>query len=156
MSQRLSHARTSHQHSWNLAFQPVILSQGSPEQVQDLGERAKKLAIIGAYAQTELGHGSEVSRLETTATYLPETEEFEIHSPTLTSTKWWVGGLAKTATHAVVQAQLILPGGKSKGPHLFIVQLRSLGKLSMRYTDGLNLRQYQRIIPYERVLHWVI
>ena len=68
-----------------------------------------------------------MARLETTATYLPDTEEFELHSPTLTSTKWWIGALGKTATHGVVQAKLILPGGNDVGPHLFLVQLRSLG-----------------------------
>lgn len=45
--------------------------------------------IIGCYVQTELGHGSNVGALQTTATYVPETDEFEIHSPTLTSIKWW-------------------------------------------------------------------
>lgn len=87
-------------------------------------------AILGCYLQTELGHGTNVSRLETTATYIPETQEFEIHSPTLTSSKWWIGALGKTATHGVVQAKLIL-GGKDMGPHLFFVQLRSLGKESL-------------------------
>jgi hypothetical protein len=82
---------------------------------------------IRCYLQTELGHGTNVSRLETTATYLPDTQEFEVHSPSLTSTKWWIGGLGKTATHGIVQAKLILPGGKDMGPHLFLVQLRSLG-----------------------------
>ncbi|KAI6017882.1 acyl-CoA dehydrogenase/oxidase C-terminal [Pisolithus marmoratus] len=82
--------------------------------------------IQGCYLQTELGHGSNVACLETTATYIPETHEFEIHSPTLTSTKWWIGGLGKTATHGIVQAKLILPDGKDVGPHLFLVQLRSL------------------------------
>lgn len=79
------------------------------------------------YLQTELGHGTNVARLETTATYLPDTKEFELHSPTLTSTKWWIGALGKTATHGIVQAKLILPGGKDMGPHLFLVKLRSLG-----------------------------
>lgn len=79
------------------------------------------------YLQTELGHGSNVAALETTATYLPETKEFEINSPTFTSSKWWVGSAAKLATHAVVQARLLLPGGKDVGPHLFFIQLRSLG-----------------------------
>ena len=79
------------------------------------------------YLQTELGHGTNVARLETTATYLPETEEFDLHSPTLTSTKWWIGALGKTATHGIVQAKLILPGGEDVGPHLFLVQLRTLG-----------------------------
>ena len=31
-------------------------------------------------------------------------------------------------TSGVVQAKLILPGGKDLGPHLFFVQLRSMGK----------------------------
>jgi acyl-CoA oxidase len=109
-----------------IAFLPVIMSQGSPEQVAEYGIKAMHLAIVGGYAQTELGHGSNVAQLETTATYDPVTKEFDIHSPTLTSTKWWIGGVGKTATHCVVQAQLILPGGVRKGPHLFIIQLRSL------------------------------
>jgi len=30
------------------------------------------------------GHGSNVQGLETTATFVPETDEFELHTPTLT------------------------------------------------------------------------
>ena len=63
--------------------------------------------------------------LETTATYIEETDEFDIHSPTLTSTKWWPGCMAKTATHTIVMARLIIKG-KDYGIHGFIVQLRSL------------------------------
>jgi acyl-CoA oxidase len=81
------------------------------------------------YLQTELGHGSNVGGLETTATYIPETRQFEIHSPTFTSRKYWIGGAAKLATHGVVQAKLMLPNGKDMGPHLFLAQLRSLGKV---------------------------
>ena len=44
--------------------------------------------IIGCYAQTELGHGSNVRGLETTATWDPLRQEFEIHSPYLTASKW--------------------------------------------------------------------
>jgi len=29
----------------------------------------------------------------TTATYIPETDEFDIHTPCLEATKWWVGAL---------------------------------------------------------------
>jgi len=36
--------------------------------------------------------GTNVRALETTATYDPKTEQFVIHSPTLTSSKWWPGG----------------------------------------------------------------
>lgn len=84
-----------------------------------------------------------MARLETTATYIPATQEFEIHSPTLTSSKWWIGALGKTATHGVVQAKLIMPDGKDMGPHLFFVQLRSLSAFarmtSKVYTDRLWL-----------------
>ncbi|EJD36707.1 acyl-CoA oxidase [Auricularia subglabra TFB-10046 SS5] len=107
------------------AFQPVILRQGSDEQIRLWGPAISARAIIGCYAQTELGHGTDVAALETTATFDPKTDEFVLHSPTLTSTKWWIGGLGRTATHAVVQAQLHLQG-KALGPHLFFVQLRSL------------------------------
>lgn len=57
--------------------------------------------IIGCYAQTELGHGSNVRGLETTAKWDPVKKEFEIHSPTLTASKWWNGSMGRTATHAV-------------------------------------------------------
>lgn len=103
-----------------------MFSQGSDDLLKHYGSLIKHKGILGCYLQTELGHGTNVSRLETTATYIPEAEQFEIHSPTLTSSKWWIGGLGKTATHGVVQARLIL-GKNDMGPHLFFVQLRSLG-----------------------------
>jgi acyl-CoA oxidase len=104
-----------------------LLSQGSPEFLAKYRDLIINKGIIGCYLQTELAHGSNVPQLETTATYIPESREFEIHSPTLTSAKWWAGGLGKFATHGVVQARLILPGGRYAGMHLFFVPLRSLG-----------------------------
>lgn len=47
------------------------------------------------FFQTELGHGTFLRGLETTATYDPSTEEFVLNSPTLTSYKWWPGGRKK-------------------------------------------------------------
>ncbi|EEY69271.1 acyl-CoA dehydrogenase/oxidase [Phytophthora infestans T30-4] len=88
-------------------------------------EMAQQWRMVGCYAQTELGHGSNVRGLETTATYIPDTDEFEIHSPTLTSMKWWPGALARTANFGVVYARLLL-GGKDYGVHNFMVQLRDL------------------------------
>ncbi|KAF4042105.1 Acyl-CoA dehydrogenase [Phytophthora infestans] len=88
-------------------------------------EMAQQWRMVGCYAQTELGHGSNVRGLETTATYIPDTDEFEIHSPTLTSMKWWPGALARTANFGVVYARLLLDG-KDYGVHNFMVQLRDL------------------------------
>ena len=66
--------------------------------------------ILGCYAQTELGHGSNVAALETTATLDKTTDEFIIHSPTITSTKYWPGDLGRYTTHAIVFARLIVEG----------------------------------------------
>ena len=66
------------------------------------------MRIFGTYAQTELGHGSNVKRLETTATFDKDTDEFIIHSPTISSTKFWPGDLGLIANHATVFAQLII------------------------------------------------
>ncbi|OBZ87095.1 putative peroxisomal acyl-coenzyme A oxidase 1.2 [Choanephora cucurbitarum] len=106
-------------------FIPTLKNQTTDEQKRLFLEPALRHEIIGCYAQTELGHGSNVQGLETTATYIPETNEFEIHSPTLTSCKWWIGGLGKAANHAIVMARLITDG-KDLGPHPFCVQIRSL------------------------------
>ncbi|KAE8914136.1 Peroxisomal acyl-coenzyme A oxidase 1 [Phytophthora fragariae] len=95
------------------------------EQQTQWMDMAKQWRMIGCYAQTELGHGSNVRGLETTATYIPATDEFEIHSPTLTSMKWWPGALARTANFGVVYTRLLL-GGKDYGVHNFMVQLRDL------------------------------
>jgi acyl-CoA oxidase len=91
--------------------------------------KMEKWEIIGAYAQTELGHGSNVRGIELEAQWDNTTKEFVLHSPTLTASKWWNGTLGRTATHAVVVAQLKLPNGPggelvSHGPHPFIVQVR--------------------------------
>ncbi|XXG75813.1 hypothetical protein AAC387_Pa08g0307 [Persea americana] len=80
---------------WGM-FIPAIKGQGTEEQQQKWLTLASKMQIIGCYAQTELGHGSNVQGLETTATFNPASDEFIIHSPTLTSRKvsngvvaWW-------------------------------------------------------------------
>jgi len=111
----------------DMAFQPIFNLQASPSLLSSYSHLVSTHQILGCYMQTELGHGTNVQRLETTSTFIPETQEFEIHSPTMTSRKWWIGSLGKTATHGVVQARLILPGGKDMGPHLFFLQLRSQG-----------------------------
>ncbi|KAF9423220.1 hypothetical protein HW555_001289 [Spodoptera exigua] len=104
-------------------FIPAILGQADEEQKKYWMKRASKMEIIGTYAQTELGHGTFIRGLETTATYDPHTEEFVLHSPTLTAYKWWPGSLAHTANYCVVMAHLYI-NGKSCGIQPFIVQLR--------------------------------
>ncbi|BDA40509.1 Peroxisomal acyl-coenzyme A oxidase 1 [Coccomyxa sp. Obi] len=106
-------------------FIPTLLSQASPDQQAEWLPKALGLKLIGTYAQTELGHGTFVRGLQTTATYDPRSREFVIHTPTLTATKWWPGGLGKTSTHVVAMARLFIKG-KDFGPHAFVVPIRDM------------------------------
>ncbi|XP_072946882.1 acyl-coenzyme A oxidase 1-like [Epargyreus clarus] len=106
-----------------IMFMPAILNQGNEEQHAKWLPRAWNFNIIGSYAQTELGHGTFIRGLETTATYDPSTQEFVLHSPTLTSYKWWPGGMGQTANYCIVVAQLYTKG-HCHGIHSFIVQVR--------------------------------
>jgi len=106
-------------------FLPTLVSQASEEQLQRWLPAARKFEIMGTYAQTELGHGTFLRGLETTATYDGKTDEFVLNSPTQTSYKWWPGGLGKTSNYAVVMALMFI-NGINHGPHPFMVQLRDL------------------------------
>lgn len=75
---------------------------------------------------TELGHGSNVMGIETTAVYDPSTHEFIINTPTNQASKFWIGGAANTAKISTVFAQLTV-NGKWEGPHVFVVRLRNDG-----------------------------
>ncbi|WP_278314300.1 acyl-CoA dehydrogenase family protein [Lolliginicoccus levis] len=81
------------------------------------------LDLLGCFAMTESGHGSDVQQLETTATYDPATQEFVVNSPTPSSRKDYIGGAAEHATMAAVFAQLITEG-ESHGVHCFVIPIR--------------------------------
>jgi acyl-CoA oxidase len=106
-------------------FIPTLKLQGSAEQKDYWLPLAESGKVIGTYAQTELGAGSFVRGIQTTATFDEKTDEFVVHSPTLSSTKFWPGGLGYSCSHAIVMARLVIRG-EDHGVHPFIVQLRSL------------------------------
>ncbi|CAN1259018.1 Peroxisomal acyl-coenzyme A oxidase 1 [Linum perenne] len=145
---------------WGM-FVPAIKGQGTDEQQKKWLPLAYRMQIIGCYAQTELGHGSNVQGLETTATFDHKTDEFVIHSPTLTSSKWWPGGLGKVSTHAVVYARLVTDG-QEHGVHGFIVQLRSLddhmplpgitiGDIGMKFGNGAYNTMDNGVLHFDHV-----
>jgi acyl-CoA oxidase len=106
-------------------FITTIDSMGTDEQKAKYLQPALNFEIIGCYAQTELGHGSNVQGIETLAVYDEASQTYDLHSPSMTASKWWIGGLGRSATHAIVMAQLVLKG-KKHGPHPFIVQIRDV------------------------------
>lgn len=81
------------------------------------------LELLGCFAMTEIGHGSDVQALETTATYDKATGEIVVHSPTPSATKDYIGGAALHARMAAVFAQLITDG-VSHGVHCVLVPIR--------------------------------
>ncbi|XP_054026689.1 peroxisomal acyl-coenzyme A oxidase 1 isoform X2 [Dryobates pubescens] len=107
-------------------FHKTLETQTTDAQKEKWLPLVRGVKIIGTYAQTEMGHGTHLRGLETTATYDPATQEFILNSPTVTSIKWWPGGLGKTSNHAIVLAQLYTQG-QCKGLHAFIVPIRQMG-----------------------------
>nr|XP_017241863.1 PREDICTED: acyl-coenzyme A oxidase 3, peroxisomal-like isoform X3 [Daucus carota subsp. sativus] len=79
--------------------------------------------VSGCFAMTELGHGSNVRGIETLTKYDASTGEFVINTPCESAQKYWIGGAANHATHAVVFSQLEIDG-KNQGVHAFIAQIR--------------------------------
>jgi len=111
-------------------FKGAIESNGTEEQVAKYMYDVQTMKITGCFAMTELGHGSYIQGLETTATYDKERQEFVINTPTLTATKWWIGGAAETATHTVCFARL-------NGVHIFLVPLRDPETFAL--LPGINI-----------------
>ncbi len=79
--------------------------------------------VLGCFAMTETGHGSDVAHVRTTATYDPETDEFVIETPDDQARKEYIGNAARDGHLAVVFAQLITRG-EEQGVHAFVVPIR--------------------------------
>jgi len=107
---------------WGL-FGGAIENLGTERHHQAYVRKLIDLDVLGCFAMTETGHGSDVQSIETTASYDPGTEEFVINSPTPSSRKDYIGGAAETARVAAVFAQLIT-GGTNHGVHCFVVPIR--------------------------------
>ena len=111
---------------WGL-FGGAVENLGTERHHEAYVKKIISLEVLGCFAMTETGHGSDVQALETTATYDAETEEFVIHSETPTARKDYIGGAAETARIAAVFAQLITTeDGEpvNHGVHCVLVPIR--------------------------------
>ena len=106
-------------------FLPTLEGQLTEQQQRKWLPLARNYGIIGTYAQTEIAHGSFVRGLQTTATFDPASDTFDIHTPSLDAIKWWPGNLGKTSNVIVLMARLVSLG-RDYGIHPFMVQIRDL------------------------------
>jgi acyl-CoA oxidase len=79
--------------------------------------------LMGCFAMTETGHGSDVQQLRTTCAYDPATQTFDLHTPHDAARKDYIGNAARDGRMAVVFAQLVT-GGKRYGVHAWLVPIR--------------------------------
>jgi acyl-CoA oxidase len=107
---------------WGL-FGGAVLHLGTERHHEQYLEKIINLDLLGCFAMTETGHGSDVASLCTTATYDPDTDEFVINTPFEAARKDYIGNAARDGRMAAVFAQLITRG-ESQGVHAFLVPIR--------------------------------
>ncbi|MDQ0276174.1 acyl-CoA oxidase [Arthrobacter silviterrae] len=107
---------------WGL-FGSAVLHLGTAAHQDKWLPGIMSLETPGCFAMTEIGHGSDVASIATTATYDPATEEFTINTPFRAAWKEFIGNAAVDGLAAVVFAQLVTRG-VNHGVHAFYVELR--------------------------------
>jgi acyl-CoA oxidase len=125
-------------------FGGAIYGLGTDRHHRKYLELTGKAEILGCFAMTETGHGSNVKDLETTATYDHATASITIHTPQYRAGKEYIGN-ALHGSMAVVFAQLIV-GGVNHGIHAVVVPYRDKNGILLRgvtvkdcgYKMGLN------------------
>ncbi|MEL6122484.1 MAG: acyl-CoA dehydrogenase [Bacteroidota bacterium] len=106
-------------------FGGALFMLGSEKHHRLYVEPMHRAELLGCFAMTETGHGSNVRGLETTATYDSTTDEIVIHSPSYSAGKEYIGNPLHSEMAAVF-AQLIV-NGENHGVHAVLVPLRDTG-----------------------------
>ncbi|MDN4171824.1 acyl-CoA dehydrogenase [Nocardioides sp. SOB77] len=104
-------------------FGGAILQLGSKHHHDAYLEDLVTGKLMGCFAMTESGHGSNVQALGTVATYDVASQEFVVTTTHEAARKDYIGNAAKHARLAVVFAQLEV-AGESHGVHAFVVPVR--------------------------------
>lgn len=111
---------------WGL-FGGAISNLGDEATRQKYLPDVMSLKLLGCFAMTEIGQGSDVQNLETTATFDAETGEFVVNTPTPSAEKAYIGNAARDGRMAATFAQLItIEDGEElrHGVHCLLVPIR--------------------------------
>lgn len=103
-------------------FGGSVYNLGTEKHHRKYVEPLGKAELLGCFAMTETGHGSNVRGLLTTATYDHKTQSIVVDSPSEDAGKEYIGN-ALHSTMAAVFAQLIVDG-ENHGVHAILVPLR--------------------------------
>ncbi|MEM9549368.1 MAG: acyl-CoA dehydrogenase [Bacteroidota bacterium] len=103
-------------------FGGTVFNLGTEKHHRKYVDALGKAELLGCFAMTETGHGSNVRGLETTAIYNHERRSLTIHSPTYEAGKEYIGN-ALHCSKAAVFAQLIV-NGENHGVHAILVPIR--------------------------------
>src|SRR5689334_3109328 len=105
-------------------FGGAILHLGDEDQRKEYLPRVIDASLPGCFAMTEHGHGSDVQRLGTTATYHADSDEFVVHTSDDSARKDYIGNSSVHGKMAAVFAQLLVDG-ENHGVHALLVPLRN-------------------------------
>jgi len=103
-------------------FGGAVMGLGTEKHHRKYVEPLIKTDLLGCFAMTETGHGSNVKGLETTIHYDSSTDELIVHTPHEKASKEYIGN-ALHSSMAAVFGQLIV-NGENQGVHCVLVNVK--------------------------------
>lgn len=105
-------------------FGGTITLMGDDEQCAKWTPKIESCQMLGSFSMTELGHGSNVKGIQTTAEYDIPSQTFIVNTPCEEAQKYWIGGAFQSARWTALFAQLYVKG-VCHGIHPFLVRIRN-------------------------------
>lgn len=105
-------------------FGGTVSLMGDDEQGDKWMPKIESCEMLGCFSMTELGHGSNVKGIQTTATYDIPSQTFIVNTPCEEAQKYWIGGAFQSARWTALFAQLYVKG-VCHGVHPFLARIRN-------------------------------